>query len=75
MKSKPVLFAAIAAVALSACCGAPVKNVHPEWTYNTVVYEVNVRQFSPEGTFKGVEAQLPRLKDLGVDILWLRPIN
>ena len=72
---KKIIFAAIAAAALSACCSAPVKNVHPEWTYNTVVYEVNVRQFSPEGTFKGVEAQLPRLKDLGVDILWLMPIN
>ena len=40
-----------------------------------MVYEVNVRQFSPEGTLKAVEAQLPRLKDLGVDILWLMPIN
>lgn len=48
--------------------------LHPDWTYNTVVYEVNIRQFSPEGTFKGVEAQLPRLKDLGVDILWLMPM-
>ena len=68
------IIAALAAVALSACCSAP-KQVHPEWMYNTVVYEVNVRQFSPEGTFKGVEAQLPRLKELGVDILWLMPIN
>ena len=47
---------------------------HPDWTYNSVVYEVNIRQFSPEGTFKGVEAQLPRLKDLGVDVLWLMPM-
>ena len=47
---------------------------HPAWTYNTVVYEVNIRQFSPEGSFKGVEAQLPRLKELGVDILWLMPM-
>jgi len=47
---------------------------HPEWTYNTVIYEVNTRQYSPEGTFKGVQAQLPRLKELGVDILWFMPI-
>ncbi|MBO4670818.1 MAG: alpha-amylase, partial [Bacteroidales bacterium] len=59
---------------LGACCG-PRQNVHADWMYDTVVYEVNVRQFSPEGTFKGVEAQLPRLKDLGVDILWLMPVN
>ena len=73
MKSK-LFIAAVAALALGGCCSAP-RQVHPEWTYNTVVYEVNVRQFSPEGTFKGVEAQLPRLKDLGVDILWLMPVN
>ena len=47
---------------------------HPEWTYDAVLYEVNIRQFSPEGTFKGVEAQLPRLKELGVDVLWLMPM-
>ena len=54
---------ALLAVAALASCNQPY---HPEWTYNSVVYEVNVRQFSPEGTFKGVEGQLPRLKDLGV---------
>jgi len=65
------LFLAIAAVLALASCSQPY---HPEWTYNSVVYEVNVRQFSPEGTFKGVEGQLPRLKDLGVDVLWLMPM-
>jgi glycosidase len=49
--------------------------VHPEWTKNSVVYEVNIRQFTPEGTFNAFAAHLPRLKDLGVDILWLMPIN
>ena len=47
-----------ASMGLAACS----EKYHPDWTYNSVVYEVNVRQFSPEGTFKGVEAQLPRLK-------------
>ncbi len=69
-----LILAALAALVLGACCG-PRQNVHADWMYDTVVYEVNVRQFSPEGTFKGVEAQLPRLKDLGVDILWLMPVN
>ena len=72
---KKLLLAVLTAAALSACCSAPEKNVHADWTYDSVVYEVNVRQFSPEGTFKGVEAQLPRLKDLGVDMLWLMPVN
>ena len=71
---KHFVLAVLAALVLAAC-SAPVVNVHPDWTYSSVVYEVNVRQFSPEGTLKAVEAQLPRLKDLGVDILWLMPIN
>lgn len=41
---------------------------------NRVIYEVFVRNFSPEGNFKGVEAQIPRLKSLGVDVVWLMPI-
>jgi 1,4-alpha-glucan branching enzyme len=48
---------------------------HPEWSKNATIYEVNTRQFSNEGTFKAVEEQLPRLKDLGVDIIWLMPIH
>lgn len=47
---------------------------HVDWSKNAVIYEVNVRQFSKEGTFKAVERELPRLKELGVDILWLMPV-
>ena len=50
--------APFAAALMSVACSSPVKKVHPEWTYSSVVYEVNVRQFSPEGTFKGVARQL-----------------
>ncbi len=46
----------------------------PEWSKNAVMYEINVRQYTPEGTFKAFETQLPRLKELGVDILWFMPI-
>ena len=41
----------------------------------SVIYEVNVRQFSKEGTFTEVQKALPRLKEMGVDVLWLMPIN
>ena len=34
-----------AALAMLAACAAPQAQYHPEWTYNSVVYEVNVRQF------------------------------
>ena len=66
------VFLAAAALLTLVCC--KTKGPHPEWTYDSVVYEVNIRQFSPEGTFAGVEAQLPRLKELGVDVLWLMPM-
>jgi glycosidase len=48
---------------------------HPEWTKNATIYEVNIRQFTPEGTFKAFESHLPKLKEMGVDILWLMPVH
>ena len=47
----------------------------PEWVRNQTVYEVNVRQFSESGTFAAVEAELPRLRELGVGVLWFMPIH
>jgi glycosidase len=54
----------------------PVRStvVHAEWTRNMVLYEINVRQFSDEGKFAGVEKALPQLKELGVNVLWFMPI-
>lgn len=48
---------------------------HVDWSKNAVIYEVNVRQYTKEGTFKAFEKDLPRLKKLGVDILWIMPVN
>jgi len=48
---------------------------HPDWSRNAVIYELNVRQFSPEGTLRAILPQLGRLKSMGVDILWLMPVN
>ena len=48
---------------------------HPIWSFNQTIYEVNVRQYTPSGTFREFETQLPRLKKMGVGILWLMPIN
>jgi 1,4-alpha-glucan branching enzyme len=52
-----------------------VKIKHPEWTKQAVLYQINLRQFTPDGTFHAAQAQLPRLKTLGVDIIWLMPIH
>jgi glycosidase len=45
------------------------------WSRNATIYEVNIRQFTPEGTFKALENELPRLQKMGVGILWLMPVN
>lgn len=46
----------------------------PEWAKNCTVYEVNLRQFTQEGTFQAFEKHLPRLKKIGIDVLWFMPI-
>lgn len=48
---------------------------HPEWSKNATIYEVNLRQYTNEGTFKSFESHLRRLKKMGVDIIWLMPIH
>ncbi len=47
----------------------------PEWAKDAVIYEVNLRQYTQEGTIKAFMEHLPRLKDMGVDILWFMPIH
>jgi glycosidase len=48
---------------------------HPSWSKDAVIYQINTRQFTPEGTFAAAQRELPRLRELGVDILWLMPIH
>ncbi|MFC4232450.1 alpha-amylase family glycosyl hydrolase [Parasediminibacterium paludis] len=45
------------------------------WAQGSNIYEVNIRQYTPEGTFAAFAKHLPRLKDMGVEILWLMPIT
>lgn len=52
-----------------------VELTNPEWVKNATVYELNIRQFSEEGSFKAVEKQLARLKNMGIDIIWLMPLH
>ncbi|MCQ2351634.1 MAG: alpha-amylase family glycosyl hydrolase [Paludibacteraceae bacterium] len=84
MKATKILLSVIALAMLMASCGKnnPVKPTE-NWdtpvssigVNNRVIYEVNVRNFSKEGNFAGVTAQLDRLYKLGVDIIWLMPIH
>lgn len=48
---------------------------HPDWAAHASLYEVNIRQYTPEGTFRAFEQHLPRLQQMGVGILWLMPIH
>jgi glycosidase len=75
-----------AALALAACGAeantstryAPVDLVeveNAEWSRDAVLYQINTRQFTEEGTFAAAQEHLPRLAEMGVDILWLMPIH
>lgn len=48
---------------------------HPSWIMQGNIYEVNIRQYTPEGTFKAFAKHLDRLKEMGVQTLWFMPIN
>jgi glycosidase len=48
---------------------------HPDWSRDAVIYQLNQRSLTPEGTFAAAEAHLPRIRDLGADIVWLMPVN
>ena len=47
---------------------------HPEWSYSAVLYELNIRQFTPEGTLNAAIERLPFLRSIGIDAIWLMPI-
>ena len=69
-----VAFAVLLGVA-SRSGAQPAVVTHPKWTRNAVIYEVNVRQYTPEGTFAALDRKLPHMDSLGVDILWLMPVQ
>ncbi len=52
-----------------------VSNLFPEWAKSLTIYEVNLRQYTSSGTIKEFKTHLPRLKELGVGILWFMPIQ
>lgn len=49
--------------------------IHPAWSHSAVLYEMNVRQLTPQGTLRAAQRRLKGLRDLGVDVLWLMPIH
>lgn len=47
----------------------------PGWAHHTNIYEVNIRQYTPEGTLNAFATHLPRLKEMGVETLWFMPLQ
>lgn len=70
----PPLAAQRGAEAPRVCAGQPALGM-PEWARNAVIYEVNVRQYSDSGKLNAVTEDLPRLRELGVSVLWLMPVH
>lgn len=80
MKRFTTILLAVAALLAAGCRGqknacSVTEVTHPDWAASGVIYEVNVRQYTPEGTFKAFGQHLDRLDSLGVKILWFMPIN
>ena len=74
------IFALVALVATLVGCHCNCSTCNPKEEraydkYNSVVYELNIRQATAEGTFAAAEKYLPEIKAMGVDILWLMPIS
>ena len=73
---KNLIIAALALIALVSCAPKqPCNARHTCWAYDATIYELNTRQATPEGTFAAAEALLPELKESGVDIIWIMPIQ
>lgn len=74
-----LIAAGLAAVPVQAAPGdAPAAGValtNPAWTRDAVIYQINTRQFTPEGTLAAAQQHLERLAAMGVDIIWLMPIH
>lgn len=71
----PLLASALLAHSIAPAVANQSSSVLPSWAVKSTIYEVNVRQYSTAGDFKSVTKSLPRLKRLGVSILWLMPIH
>ncbi|MEP0546225.1 MAG: alpha-amylase family glycosyl hydrolase [Rhodothermales bacterium] len=58
-----------------AVSGVDAAAEHPAWMDDPVIYELYVRSFTPEGTFRAIIPRLDELKELGASVLWLMPIH
>ena len=72
------VFISILSIGILFCCNqGPVKKNDEQdvWHKNATIYEVNVRQYTTEGTFQAFLPHIERIHDMGIDILWFMPIH
>ncbi|WP_417431213.1 alpha-amylase family glycosyl hydrolase [Halpernia sp.] len=75
---KKIIFLAVVGFALLSCSiqkNNTAMQLPNEWKHTTNIYEVNIRQYTKEGTFNAFAKELPRLKKMGVGTLWFMPIT
>lgn len=86
MHNLGLLTGVVSALALAGCQISSSENAadsaqnyvqleNADWSKDATLYQINTRQFTSEGTFAAAEKELPRLKKLGVKILWLMPVH
>lgn len=71
MRSTPLI---VCLLLTAACLGQPTA-APPAWARRGNIYEVNVRQYTRDGTFKAFGRHLDRIRAMGVKTLWFMPIN
>ncbi len=77
MKNKIILFTLFSLTFFFSHAQQTEKSLfpHPAWSLQSNIYEVNVRQYTKEGTFIAFAEALPRLRKMGIEILWFMPIT
>lgn len=91
MKTKSIAYTLVVVSCLLSCknrgTNEQSENIDPEMTSidiapisedmleTAIIYEANIRQYSPEGTFDAFTQDIPQLKELGVKIIWLMPVH
>jgi alpha-amylase len=76
---KKLILITVMSLGMISCATQNIKNdmtdLPKEWKHTTNIYEVNVRQYTKEGTFRAFEKEMPRLKAMGVQTLWFMPVT
>lgn len=75
---KRLILSAVIGLGLVSCTTQNTKKMTElpkDWKHTTNIYEVNVRQYTKEGTFRAFEKEMPRLKSMGVRTLWFMPVT